>query len=125
MRRLAIVLLLALPLSCTRKPADFSGLWRMTETDEQCRHEYSQSWLRIEQEGDRATIHSWGGDGWSCSGRGVVEGAHLKFRWGGDGKQWRGTADLERSGNEVHGTYKREETVAAVQYCRGVREERK
>jgi len=109
MRRVLVALLLGLPLSCSPKITDFSGVWKMTETDVLCRHEYSTCWVAIEQQGDRAVVHSWGGDGWKCSGRGVVEGTHLRFRWGSGAKDWNGTADLERTGNDLRGTYQRDE----------------
>ena len=118
--RVLLPVLLALPLSCGKETTDFSGLWKMTETDAKCRHDYSQCWLLIEQQGDRATVHSWGGDGWKCTGRGSVDGTRLQFRWGGGAKEWHGTSTLERSKEELHGTYQRDEAGAAVQYCRGV-----
>jgi hypothetical protein len=120
MGRLLLALFLALPLSCESKVTDFSGVWKMTETDAKCQHNYSQCWVLIAQQGDRATVHSWGGDGWKCTGRGAVEGTHLRFRWGGGTKDWHGTADLERATEELRGTYQRDEVNAAVQYCRGV-----
>lgn len=119
MRHILTVMALTAFVSCTPKVTDFSGLWRMTETDAQCKHTYSQCWVRIEQQGTRVVVQSWGGDGWKCSGRGAVEANRLRFRWGGGAKDWRGTADLERVGNQLRGTYQRDEANAAVQYCRG------
>ena len=124
MRRALLVAaaLAALP-SCGPGVPDFSGTWRMTETDRECKHEYSHCFVLIQQRGDRATLHAWGaGDDWSCEGRGSVEGGRLKFRWEGTKKNWRGTSELERSGNELRGTYQRDEAGAALQYCKGLLE---
>ncbi|HVR86316.1 MAG TPA: hypothetical protein VMU54_18480 [Planctomycetota bacterium] len=119
LRQALVPILLGLGVSCGRPVTDFSGVWRMTETDAKCKHTYSQCWVLIEQQGDRATVHSWGGDGWKCTGRGSVDGTRLQFRWGGGAKEWHGTAILERSKDELHGTYQRDEAGAVVQYCRG------
>jgi hypothetical protein len=121
MRRALLMSSLALLPSCKEKIPDFSGLWRMTETDHEYHQEYSQCFVRIEQQGDRATLHAWGpANNWTCEGRGVVEGGLLRFRWEGAQKHWRGTSELSRRGDELKGTYQRDEPGAAVQYCRGV-----
>lgn len=123
MKRAWLVLALAIA-GCgeQRKCADFSGLWLMSETDAECRHTYSRCWLNVEQTGDRVVVRSWAeGDDWSCEGRGVVEGNRLRFRWAAGRKGWHGWAELERVGDEVRGTYRREDANAPVQHCRGER----
>lgn len=109
--------------SAGRKAPDFSGRWLMHETDPECKHSYSRCTVEIDQRGDRVTLRAWGeGNDWTCEGRGVVENGRLKFRWMGQQKNWRGWAEWERRGDEVRGTYQRDDTAgAAVQYCRGTR----
>ena len=122
MRRAAAVLLLALS-ACGERVSDFSGRWLMSETDPECAHAYSRCWVEIEQRGDRVTLRARGeGGDWTCDGRGEVLGKRLRFRWLGERKNWRGWAEVERTGDELRGTYGREDVSApGVQYCKGTK----
>lgn len=122
MRRLLPVLFV-MAAGCGGPAAtDYSGLWLMHETDAECKHAYSRCTLKVEQRGDRVTVRSWGeGNDWTAEGRGSVEGGRLRFRWMGAAKSWRGWAELERRGDELRGTYRREDADAPVQFCRGTK----
>ena len=120
---------IALALAACDRPAsspppvsDFSGLWLIEETDPECKHAFSRCYVDVAQSGDRATVKSWAeGREWTCEGRGTVTGNLLKFRWMAGVKGWRGWAELEMHGDEVKGTYQREDVTTGVQYTRGKR----
>lgn len=103
--------------------ADFSGRWRMCETDEGFQAFYSECMLDIRQTGDAAEIRAWKeNEDWDCRGRGIVRGNRLTFFWQGDSKHWRGECSLELNDGALSGTYLRRVDQAEVQFCKGVKE---
>lgn len=102
---------------------DFSGRWRMCETDEGFQAFYSECMLDIRQTGDAAEIYAWKGDeSWDCRGRGTIRGNRLTFFWQGDSKHWRGECSLELNDGALSGTYLRRVDQAEIQFCKGAKE---